>query len=93
MSRAVDGARPLFRLAADLIQTVEVGERQVRLLGLSGGGLEPRETPDQLDIEEGVEWQRVEDAVAQVRERFGDEAVGPARLAPTERSPKSAQEP
>ena len=93
LSRSVDGSRPLFRLAVDLLQTLHLGDRPVRLLGLAGGALEPRETPAQLEIEDGVEWERVEDAVAQVRERFGDEAVGPARLAPADPSSKTAQEP
>jgi DNA polymerase-4 len=93
VSRAVDGARPLFRLAVDLLESLPVSDHPVRLLGLSGAALEPRETPAQLGIEDGIEWERVEDAVARVREKFGDEAVGPARLAPTDPSSKSTPEP
>jgi len=54
----------------------------VRLLGLGGSSLEPADLPTQLDIGSDHEWEAVEDAVAEVRERFGEAAVGPARLLP-----------
>jgi nucleotidyltransferase/DNA polymerase involved in DNA repair len=77
---AVDGSRQLFRIAVDLVRTLGDDLAPVRLLGLGGTGLEPAEAPVQLDIEQGPGWDKVEDAIAGVRERFGDDAVGPARL-------------
>jgi nucleotidyltransferase/DNA polymerase involved in DNA repair len=77
---AVDGSRQLFRIAVDLVRTLGDDLAPVRLLGLGGTGLESAEAPVQLDIEQGPGWDKVEDAIAGVRERFGDDAVGPARL-------------
>lgn len=75
----VDGSRQLFKIAVDLLGALDA-DRPVRLLGLAGGSLEPAETPTQLDIDSDPTWDMVEDAVADVRDRFGDAAVGPARL-------------
>jgi DNA polymerase-4 len=79
-SAAIDGARQLFRIARELLRSLNEDPRPVRLLGLGGTALEPASTPTQLDIDSETEWDSVENAVAGVRERFGDDAVGPARL-------------
>jgi len=89
----VVGARQLFRVAVDLFGGLEDRARPVRLLGLGATGLEDSAAPTQLDIESGVEWERVEDAVAGVRKRFGEEAVGPARLLHAKKPPRSDPEP
>jgi len=89
----VVGARQLFRVAVDLFGGLEDRARPVRLLGLGATGLEDSAAPTQLDIEAGVEWERVEDAVAGVRQRFGEEAVGPARLLHAKKPPRSDPEP
>lgn len=89
----VVGARQLFRVAVDLFGGLEDRARPVRLLGLGATGLEDSAAPTQLDIEAGVEWERVEDAVAGVRKRFGEEAVGPARLLHVKKARRSDPEP
>jgi DNA polymerase-4 len=89
----VVGARQLFRVAVDLFGGLEDRARPVRLLGLGATGLEDSAAPTQLEIEAGVEWERVEDAVAGVRKRFGEEAVGPARLLHVKKAPRSDPEP
>jgi len=76
---AVHGARDLFRVACDLLGQFDLGQ-PVRLLGLGASSLEPSQTPRQLDFEASEEWDRVEDAVAAVKDRFGESAVSPARL-------------
>ncbi|MGH3650402.1 MAG: DNA polymerase IV [Acidimicrobiia bacterium] len=78
---AVDGSRQLFKVAGELLAAIDT-ERPVRLLGLGVSSLEPADLPTQLDIGSDEGWERVEDAVAEVRERFGEAAVGPARLLP-----------
>jgi DNA polymerase-4 len=92
VASAVDGARYLFGVAVALFRGLDHDVRPVRLLGLSGSSLEPADAPAQLDIDSDVEWERMEDAVADVRERFGETAVGPARLLggrkPTESDPE-----
>jgi DNA polymerase-4 len=92
-SASVDGSRQLFRVAVDLVRSLGADVGPVRLLGLGGSGLEPANAPVQLDIDGEPEWDKVEDAVAGVRERFGDDAVGPARLIGDRRPAKSDQEP
>jgi len=76
---AVDGARDLYRIARDLMAGVGVAS-PVRLLGLSGTSLEPAGDPAQLGMSTDGGWVRVEDAVADIRARYGVGAVGPARL-------------
>ena len=76
---AVDGARDLYRIARDLMAGVGVAS-PVRLLGLSGTSLEPAGDPAQLGMSTDGGWIRVEDAVADIRARYGMGAVGPARL-------------
>lgn len=80
VSSPVDGSRALFQTATDLLSAIGEVARPVRLLGLGGTSLEPASAPTQLGIDSDLEWDRVEDAVAGVRERFGDAAIGPARL-------------
>ena len=93
LASAVDGARSLFRTSTDLVKDLDDPVRPVRLLGLGGTSLEPADAPTQLDIDSDAEWDRVEDAVAGVRERFGESAVGPARLVQGRKHPESDPEP
>lgn len=89
---ALDGSRQLFRIALELVRALGEDSPPVRLLGLGGAALEPADTPTQLDIDSEIEWERVEDAVAGVRKRFGDEAVRPARLLDERKRTKSDKE-
>lgn len=82
LPRAVDGSRDLYRSALRLLATVDALS-PVRLLGLGGTGLEPAVEPDQLDLETDTGWVLVEDAVADIRSRYGEDSVGPARLLET----------
>lgn len=79
LEHAVAGSRDLYRAAQLLLAEIEES-RPVRLLGLGGSGLEDASSPRQLDLEAGAEWDHVEEAVARVRDRYGDSAVSPARL-------------
>lgn len=76
---AIDGARDLYREALVLIDHVDLAG-PVRLLGLGGTSLTRSDQPRQLGIDSSETWDRMEDAVAEVRDRFGDGAVAPARL-------------
>lgn len=90
---ATDSGRRLFGVAVDLVRGLGDGDRPVRLLGLGGTSLESADRPAQLDLDSGIDWARVEDAVAGVRERFGDAAVGPARLVKERNLSESDREP
>jgi DNA polymerase-4 len=74
-----DSPRDLYRFARELLASVD-SKRPIRLLGLGGSGLEPGGEPRQLDLGTDEDWVRVSDAVAEVRDRFGEHSVEPARL-------------
>lgn len=80
---AIDGTRDLYRIAVDLLSAADRGENPVRLLGLGGSGLEAAASPSQLGLD-ADRWDAVEDAVFDIRDRFGDAAVLPARLIETQ---------
>lgn len=72
-------ARELFRGGQRLLDRVDLS-RPVRLLGLGAGALHTSDTPQQLRLEAGEEWDRLADAVARVSRRFGERSLRPARL-------------
>lgn len=79
ISGPTDGPRELFQTARSLL--ADVGQHgPVRLLGLAATSLEAADAPAQLAMDSSESWHRVESALADVRDRFGDDAVGPARL-------------
>jgi len=79
-----DGAR-IGRVAVELAGGVDIGDHggkrtRVRLCGVAVSGLEPRDGPRQLGIDEPrrERGERLGDALDQIRRRFGDDAVLPA---------------
>ena len=77
----VSTAHDLYAAGRTLLERAAVGGRPVRLLGLGGDGLVDAAEPRQLGLERDA-WSGLEEAVGRVRDRFGDGAVGPARLRP-----------
>ena len=75
----LDGSREVYREGLSLLQQVDL-TRPIRLLGLGGSNLEDAAVARQLRMEDSEEWNRVEDAVTAIRDRFGSDAVNPARL-------------
>jgi DNA polymerase-4 len=75
----IDSPRDLFVAATDLLGQVTL-DGPVRLLGLGGSGLEPATRPRQLPLDSDEDWAKIAEAVAGVRDRFGDHSVEPARL-------------
>lgn len=75
----VDSPRDLFNSGRALLAQLDTN-RAVRLLGIGGSSLSGDESPRQLSLESPEKWDRLADAVSGVRERFGDQAVEPARL-------------
>jgi DNA polymerase-4 len=73
------GARDLYREAVALLGEVDPA-RPVRLLGLGAGLLQDAGSARQLELGTAEGWEKVEEAVMGVRERFGDDAVNRARL-------------
>lgn len=91
-TRPLVGQRDIYRVARELLSEL-VDLEPVRLLGLGATSLEQADAPMQMDIEDDVEWNRVEDAVAEIRNRFGESSVGPARLATRPNSTRRDEEP
>lgn len=89
---AIDGSRNLYLEALNLVDSVAVDE-PVRLLGLGATSLISTSSPSQLSINSGDDWESVENAVAEVRERFGDDSVRPARLVSGPNPSKEGKEP
>jgi len=76
---AIDSPRQLYLTATELMGSVDPG-RPVRLLGLGGAGLESGEKPKQLPLDSDPNRVRIDEVVSEVRERFGEHSVEPARL-------------
>ncbi len=79
LAGGIDGARDLFEVATSLLAELDPA-RPVRLLGLGGSSLEPSDRPRQLDLGHDHSWDSIETAIAEVKERFGEGSVAPARL-------------
>jgi DNA polymerase IV len=77
---AVDGDRELFHTARELLASLEVTGRPVRLLGLGVSQITESSDPMQLDVASDGRWTEVDATVDAIRRRFGQSAVGPARL-------------
>ena len=75
----VDGARELFGVSTSLLHEIDT-TRSVRLLGLGASSLQPSDRPEQLDLGHDRSWESIESAIVQVKERFGEGSVAPARL-------------
>ena len=69
----------LWDVVRDLLGRVDLGGRGVRLLGLGAGGLVASADPRQMSLAHPAR-DAVAEAAEQVRARFGDDAVVPARL-------------
>ena len=65
----------------------------MRLLGLGASTLEGAAAPRQMRLGSSDRWDRVEDALAQVRDRFGENSVSRARLVEEEGTGNNRTEP
>lgn len=72
-----EAVRPLFRTAFDAVRK---RDRGVRLIGVSATNLTRTTAPDLFEPAEREKQRQVTRAVDLVREKFGQDAVGPARV-------------
>lgn len=75
----ISSSRDLYRQGLGLLSQLDL-DRPVRLLGIGVSALESDDQPRQLRFGDGEGWDRIERAVAEIKERFGDSSVAPARL-------------
>lgn len=86
-----DSGRDMANVAQGLLAKIDV-DRGIRLLGVGATGLE-QEQHRQLTLEEALadqdrgdsgdrgDWKRADEAIDEIRRRFGTDAIGPAVLA------------
>ncbi len=80
-AKPIDSMSELWSTSQKLFDRVDRLKRGVRLLGLSGSGLVSCSDPHQLTFEESTR-SGVERVARKIRERYGVDAVMPARIAP-----------
>jgi DNA polymerase-4 len=78
-STSITTTAELWDISRRLLIRTEAGERPVRLLGIGVASLEATGTPAQLAFDQSP-THAASTAAEQVRARFGDEALRPARL-------------
>lgn len=88
----VSSSAEILATGRRLLQKTAAAERGVRLLGLGAEGLHESGEPRQLGLESAA-WEEIDDAVEQVRARFGSAAVSRARLAERRSRPGSSSTP
>jgi hypothetical protein len=77
----VDLTNDLHEIATALVDRAGAREASVRLLGVGASALVSRHEPRQLGLGADVD-EALAAASDEVRERFGDDMLRPARLAP-----------
>jgi DNA polymerase-4 len=76
----LDGGTQIARIAKELLSTVDISPG-VRLLGVGLGTLK-KDADRQLSLDDAFsEWNTAEDAIDEIRQKFGRAAIGPAALA------------
>lgn len=79
MAEPVGTVPAVWEAVQRLLARARVGGRPIRLLGVGAGGLVAADTPHQISLT-GAAREAAAEAAEEVRERFGDGIVMPARL-------------
>jgi DNA polymerase-4 len=78
----IDAGAEIYAVARSLFESVPVERPRIRLLGVSVSGVTPGPPRNQLDLlaPRRPGWREATGAIDSIRERFGDDSVGPAAL-------------
>ena len=82
---ATDSGTQISTLAQELLSKIDVG-RGIRLLGVGATGLETEQhqqlsLDDIADESDRADWKLADEAIDEIRARFGTDSIGPAVLA------------
>jgi DNA polymerase-4 len=77
---ATNVARDIYQASRRLLERASIGSRAVRLIGVGLSGLTATAEPRQLAVDRPAKWDELASALGDVHDRFGAEAVEPARL-------------
>jgi len=80
LDEATDAGPEIFTVVCDLYTRLQLDRHAIRLLGVSASGLVPGRPDRQLGFDPAPQWDALMSAADAVKARFGDRAVGPARL-------------
>jgi DNA polymerase IV len=78
----VDSGAGIYHVAKELFEKLPLDRLRIRLLGVSVSGVIPGPPKSQLDLLGPARpgWREATGAIDSIRERWGDDAVGPATL-------------
>ncbi|MCC7075961.1 MAG: DNA polymerase IV [Acidimicrobiia bacterium] len=82
MQEPVDATPEIHAAVVESLAKLRLGHPAIRLLGVSASGLRVGSPIRQLSFESRPHWQAVMRATDRVRDRWGEDAVRPARLLP-----------
>lgn len=84
LDKSTDDSMTIYLAVKKLISKTEIGNRPVRLLGVSMSGLESDNTKDQLDLfmsdEKTEKTEKLNKAIDSLQDRFGPQSIQPGRL-------------
>lgn len=81
LASPTDVAREIYKEGRSLLRTVDRVDEGVRLVGLGATNLQRADEPVQLAADQASNWADVSEALDQISQRFGTDAIMPARLA------------
>lgn len=80
LDAATDVAQELYEVAVRLLSKIDIPDRGIRLVGVRAGELSPASHGVQLSFDDDPRRAEAENAMDEIRQRFGRTVLGPATL-------------